>query len=236
MCNLRCDLFSVEAERFVAEIVEEADAPQLPACNSSLELRTATTEFVILAGTAELFVTESSNTYTDFCLDSHENETAAVYCSPGPDCAPGVVCLSACSAGDTTPPPGSLPPGYALAPRPPACPALLPFAADEFTLEDDGTIQLGQHTIHPGRYCLQLGEKGGLEALVCDTVDIEHRTLLAFLASSVTPVLLIISEIFLLLTFVLHVIVPELRKQMFGKFRYNINVNINTIPFLLQAG
>ena len=36
-------------------------------------------------------------------------------------------------------------------------------------------------------------------------------------SSKVTPTLLIISEVFLLLTFVLHVIVPDFRKQMFGK-------------------
>ena len=41
-----------------------------------------------------------------------------------------------------------------------------------------------------------------------DTLNIVTRKL--------TPALLIISEIFLLLTFILHAIVPEFRKQLFG--------------------
>ena len=41
-------------------------------------------------------------------------------------------------------------------------------------------------------------------------------SLRAVISTKLTPALLIISEVFLLLTFVLHAIVPEFRKQMFG--------------------
>ena len=53
---------------------------------------------------------------------------------------------------------------------------------------------------------------------MCDQAPTQEREVLAIISETITPVLLIISEVFLLLTFVLHVIVPDFRKQMFGKW------------------
>ena len=53
---------------------------------------------------------------------------------------------------------------------------------------------------------------------MCDQTSSEERDLLKLVSTNLTPALLIISEVFLLLTFVLHVVVPDFRKQMFGKW------------------
>ena len=52
---------------------------------------------------------------------------------------------------------------------------------------------------------------------MCDQAPSQDREVLAAISKTITPVLLIISEVFLL-TFVLHIIVPDFRKQMFGKW------------------
>ena len=57
-----------------------------------------------------------------------------------------------------------------------------------------------------------------LVARVCDLSDPEVRRDLEVISAELTPALLIISEVFLLITFVLHAIVPEFRKQLFGEF------------------
>ena len=57
-----------------------------------------------------------------------------------------------------------------------------------------------------------------LVARVCDLSDPEVRRDLEVISGKLTPALLIISEVFLLITFVLHAIVPEFRKQLFGEF------------------
>ena len=73
-----------------------------------------------------------------------------------------------------------------------------------------------------GQYCLEDVEVGGGEvrmmARVCDIGDPEARRDLEVISGKLTPALLIISEVFLLITFVLHAIVPEFRKQLFGEF------------------
>ena len=51
---------------------------------------------------------------------------------------------------------------------------------------------------------------------VCDQAASHHREVLKLVSTNNIPALLIISEVFLFLTFVLHAIVPEFRKQMSG--------------------
>ena len=53
-------------------------------------------------------------------------------------------------------------------------------------------------------------------ARVCDLATPEHRQLLQTISSNVIAALLLISELFLFVTFILHVLVLELRKQIFG--------------------
>ena len=65
-----------------------------------------------------------------------------------------------------------------------------------------------------------IGRTVGSIALFCelsDKADSQDTDVLITISNQVTPALLIISEVFLLLTFVLHVIVPDIRKHMFGK-------------------
>ena len=86
---------------------------------------------------------------------------------------------------------------------------------------DTGGLRLGHHTLGPAQYCLEdvVTEAGELRlvARVCALAEAaEDSELRAVISTKLTPALLIISEVFLLLTFVLHAIVPEFRKQMFG--------------------
>ena len=53
-------------------------------------------------------------------------------------------------------------------------------------------------------------------ARVCDQTTPEHRGLLEDISGNIIAALLLISELFLFVTFVLHVLVSELRKQIFG--------------------
>ena len=82
-------------------------------------------------------------------------------------------------------------------------------------------LHIGHHVVDIDQYCLEeidTGHELKMVAKVCDTSDPDDRQLLYVLSSKLTPALLIISEVFLLFTFILHVIVPEFRKQMFGEF------------------
>ena len=53
-------------------------------------------------------------------------------------------------------------------------------------------------------------------ARVCDLTTPEHRQLLQKISSNIIAALLLISELFLFVTFVLHLLVSELRRQIFG--------------------
>jgi len=53
-------------------------------------------------------------------------------------------------------------------------------------------------------------------ARVCEQSTPEHRQLLQSISSNIIPALLLISELFLFVTFILHILVLELRKQIFG--------------------
>ena len=91
----------------------------------------------------------------------------------------------------------------------------------QFHLTSAG-LHLDHHVLRPGQYCLEDVEDSEGEvrmtARVCDLGDPEERRVLEVISSKLTPALLIISEVFLLITFVLHAIVPEFRKQLFGEF------------------
>ena len=52
---------------------------------------------------------------------------------------------------------------------------------------------------------------------VCDLTSEADLVIYSTLSAHVMPSLLILSEIFLFLTFLLHVLVPEFRKPIFGK-------------------
>ncbi len=54
---------------------------------------------------------------------------------------------------------------------------------------------------------------------VCDMTPESELAVYSALSAHVMPSLLILSEIFLFLTFLLHVLVPEFRKPIFGEFR-----------------
>ena len=53
-------------------------------------------------------------------------------------------------------------------------------------------------------------------ARVCEQSTLEHRQVLQTISSNIIPALLLISELFLFVTFILHILVLELRKQIFG--------------------
>ena len=101
----------------------------------------------------------------------------------------------------------------------PACNVTVYDDPDQFQVSRSG-LHIGHHVLDIGQYCLEDVEADHevkMIAKVCDLGDVEDRQLLDVISSKLTPVLLIISEVFLFLTFVLHVIVPEFRKQMFGR-------------------
>ena len=85
-------------------------------------------------------------------------------------------------------------------------------------------INIGHHVLDIDQYCLEevdTGQELKMIAKVCDVTSPDDQQLLDVISSKLTPALLIISEVFLLFTFILHVIVPEFRKQMFGEFNYH---------------
>ena len=59
-------------------------------------------------------------------------------------------------------------------------------------------------------------------ARVCDLTTPEHRQLIQDVSSNIIAALLLISELFLFVTFVLHVLVVELHKQIFGKMKMSM--------------
>ena len=67
---------------------------------------------------------------------------------------------------------------------------------------------------------MEAGDEVRLVARVCDLANPEDRRVIEVISSKLTPALLIISEVFLLITFVLHAIVPEFRKQLFGELSF----------------
>ena len=172
--------------------------------------------------------------------------TTALVCTPDPalQCLHSV-CVSSCcpdstvwdplaedcvvsenSENSTLLPPFSdpaSPPSYHLLSGHPQC-ELQTYSQEEFRLRDDGQLEIEHHhqhhLINTSQYCLhQTGpaQNSSMVAKVCKPgSDQQTRATLDVISRKLTPALLIISEIFLLLTFVLHVIVPEFRKQMFG--------------------
>ena len=85
-------------------------------------------------------------------------------------------------------------------------------------------LNIGHHVLDIDQYCLEevdTGQELKMIAKVCDVTSPDDQQLLDVISSKLTPALLIISEVFLLFTFILHVIVPEFRKQMFGEFNYH---------------
>ena len=56
-----------------------------------------------------------------------------------------------------------------------------------------------------------------MEARVCTLTLEEHSNRIETVNGNIIPALLIISECCLFLTFLLHVIVPEFRRQIFGE-------------------
>jgi len=94
------------------------------------------------------------------------------------------------------------------------------YPGEEVHLVDDGLLHIGHHVFNYSQYCLEEVEDSSdqysMRAKVCDQTASHQREILSVISTNLTPVLLIISEVFLLLTFVLHVIVPDFRKQMFG--------------------
>jgi len=90
----------------------------------------------------------------------------------------------------------------------------------EYHLQDDGQIYVGEHNFNHSRYCLRdtvdnMGTRV-TDAVVCDHDSVEKRSVVKSLSDYIVPSLLFISEVFLLITFILHVIVPDFRKQIFG--------------------
>ena len=98
------------------------------------------------------------------------------------------------------------------------------YSGSEFHLVDDGLLHIGHHVFNYSQYCLEEVEHDNgslrINAKVCDLSSVIEREMFTLISSNVTPALLIISEIFLFITFVLHVIVPEFRKQMFGEIDF----------------
>ena len=202
--------------------------------------------FLILYEDRTLFLTSDTTSYPDYCLDQSDVGvvTTALVCRPDPalQCQHSV-CVSSCcqdwtvwdplaedcvasenSENSTLLPPFSdpaSPPSYHLLVGHPQC-ELQIYSQEEFRLRDDGQLEIEHHhqhhLINTSQYCLlQSGpaQNSSMVAKVCKPASDQQATL-DVISRKLTPALLIISEVFLLLTFVLHVIVPEFRKQMFG--------------------
>ena len=95
----------------------------------------------------------------------------------------------------------------------------------QFYLTSAG-LHLHHHVLLSHQYCLEdvdAGDEVRLVARVCDLANPEDRRVIEVISSKLTPALLIISEVFLLITFVLHAIVPEFRKQLFGELSFWLN-------------
>ena len=88
--------------------------------------------------------------------------------------------------------------------------------AEEFQLNEDGRLQISRQVFNVSEYCLEETWENRTVARVCDFLEEEDRKILLIISQYLIPTLLIISDIFLLLTFFLHVVVPDSRKQIFG--------------------
>ena len=201
--------------------------------------------FLILYEDRTLFLTRDSTIYPDYCLDSSlgltPGLTTALVCTPDPSlqCLHSV-CVSSCCPASTVWDPraedcvysenstellppftdAANPPSYHLLSGLPQCQVQI-YHPGEFRLREDGQLEIELHhllhLLNTSQYCLQHTEPdSGVSARVCQPGSDQQRARLDVISRKLTPALLIISEIFLLLTFVLHVIVPEFRKQMFG--------------------
>ena len=110
----------------------------------------------------------------------------------------------------------------------PACNATVLYDdPGQFYLTSAG-LHLDHHVLPHDQYCLEdveAGDEVRMMARVCDVGDPEERRVLEVISSKLTPALLIISEVFLLITFVLHAIVPEFRKQLFGEYLIQFKSN-----------
>lgn len=93
-------------------------------------------------------------------------------------------------------------------------------AQKEYYLQDNGLLYVKEHSFNHSRYCLRdtINNKSErvIDAVVCDHDTVEKRNLDQSLSDYIVPTLLFISEVFLFITFLLHVIVPDFRKQIFG--------------------
>ena len=239
-------VFSLDAGAFVTEtlVVGATSLPRceegetLRRLERAEESEESEERFLILSEDRTLFLPGQTASYPSFCLDSGGGLTVALVCSPDPalQCRHSV-CVSSCcpdsmvfsplaedcvfSENYTLRPPfpaPASPPSFLLLHGQPQCEVQL-YHQEEFRLREDGQLEVEQHLLNTSQYCLQdsgPGQESSLVARVCQPGSDQQRATLDVISRKLTPALLIISEIFLLLTFVLHVIVPEFRKQMFG--------------------
>ena len=204
--------------------------------------------FLILYEDRTLFLTGETASYPTYCLDSGVGgASVALVCTPHPatHCHHSV-CVSSCcpesmlfspNTSDCVfsphyslaPPFSAPPPSFLLLHGHPQCEVQV-YSREEFRLREDGRLEVEhnhhQHLLNTSQYCLQdiAGpqlESSRMVARVCRPDSDQERDTLDVISRKLTPALLIISEVFLLLTFVLHVIVPEFRKQMFGGCQSN---------------
>ena len=106
----------------------------------------------------------------------------------------------------------------------------------EYNLRESGLLHIGQLAFNHTQFCLQVffcqhstflnasvqykvNSDGTymMEARVCTLTLEEHSNRIETVNGNIIPALLIISECCLFLTFLLHVIVPDFRRQIFGK-------------------
>ena len=239
-------IYSVEAGEYVNEtfVVRNTSVPRCEEGEILTRLVSdALTEdsFVLLSEESSLFLPADTSTHSAYCLESvlgPEAGTAALVCvaDPALQCQ-HTVCVSSCcpekmlvdlEQGDCVyshnysllPPfrDGAAPQHYLMVTGEPQCDVHV-YNQEEFLLGDDGQLEIDHHSLNISQYCIQdiqQGDDTALIAKVCYQGDEQQRARLEIISRKLTPALLIISEIFLLLTFVLHVIVPEFRKQMFG--------------------
>ena len=240
-------IYSLEAEAFVDEELELSSQHSLPTCSDELILQSSVLseesgeEFLILSGQSQLFVTSRTESYDTWCLDSG----AAVFCGQDPwsQCSDHV-CVSLCCPQHTVLHSDTghcvFTPEYSL--QPPLATHDNITEDDLVMIHDDlehcnvtvyddpgdwrvtgAGLIIGHHTVVTGQYCLEQVSHGdqlsGVIAKICTggiTGDNDER-MFEIISTRLTPALLIISEVFLLLTFIIHAIVPEFRKQMFGR-------------------
>ena len=237
-------VYSVETGEYVEEELVVRDI-SIPECEENEKLSRVLSgpdtgdAFFLLAEENSLFLPSHPSSHSSFCLDTVPGSgTAALLCVPDPavQCRQSV-CVSSCcpenmlvdlQLGDCTfrdnytlvPPfrPESRPEDYLMVYGEPQCDTHV-YNQEEFLLGQEGRLEIDHHHLNVSQYCIQEVQQGqdtAFIAKVCYQGDDQERVRQQVISRRLTPALLIISEIFLLLTFVLHVIVPEFRKQMFG--------------------